>query len=264
MQMNLCRYGLLALVCFAVWTVCTTCCADWIFLGPTPYLSAADSPFPVDGSNPNFFLEDFEDPPTDIPPDFSGGGAIDSPGIHVIYGSTGHGLSVDADDGVIDGSGADGVSATAVGVGFSSLGSLYSFDIQFDYGELGFLPTAVGLVLTDGAGFLSGLEVYDAGGNRRDFGTQAIDLQPNTTADDRFLGVINSAGISRLSFGKTILDASPSDILRLDHLQYGLFVPEPSSLALLLTACAVGGAVAQLRVAYRRNQRTQERIYNEC
>lgn len=85
------------------------CQAAFTFLTPTPYLSAADSPFPV-LTNPTFNLEDFENDPGCVPGPgvFCGGGKFDAPGVNLIHGSTGQGASVDADDGVIDGSGADG------------------------------------------------------------------------------------------------------------------------------------------------------------
>lgn len=236
-------------VLWGVLTLCTireSCRAEFVFLGPSPYLSAADSPFPL-GSNPTFILEDFEDDPGCVPgpSTFCGGGKIDAPGVRVIYGSTGHGVSVDADDGSIDGSGADGASATASPVFFTPLSTFVAFQIEFDADQLGFLPTAVGLVLTDGAGFLSGLSVYDAHGNLANLGTWDIDLNPSTTSDDRFLGVINPIGISMLMFGKTILDAEPSDVPRLDHLQYGLWIPEPSATALV---CSALGVISLFRV----------------
>ncbi len=37
------------------------CFAGFTFLGPTPYLSAADSPFAEYLDGPDFYLEDFED-----------------------------------------------------------------------------------------------------------------------------------------------------------------------------------------------------------
>ena len=211
-----------------------SCRAEFVFLGPSPYLSAADSPFPLT-TNPTFHLEDFEDDPGCVPGpgSFCGGGKIDAPGVVVVYGSTGHGVSVDADDGSIDGSGADGASATAIPVSFTPESSFNAFQIRFDADVLGFYPTAVGIVLTDGAGPLSGLTVYDRLGNPASFGTTTLILNPNTTSDDRFIGVTNPDGISGLTFGKTILDAAPSNIPRLDHLQYGLLIPEPTATALV-------------------------------
>src|SRR3989304_1229888 len=172
---------LLSVLC-VVPTLCTlreSCRADFVFLGPSPYLSAADSPFPLT-SNPSFHLEDFEDDPGCIPGpgSFCGGGKIDAPGVRVIYGSTGHGVSVDADDGLIDGSGAGGASATASPLYFTPSATFVAFQIEFDSTQLGFFPTAVGFVLTDGAGYLSGLSVYDALGNLATFNTWDVELNP--------------------------------------------------------------------------------------
>lgn len=62
--------------------------AGFTFLGPTSYLSAADSPFPVDGSNPNFYLEDFEPDMPCVPGGSTFCGAIPSefPGIKRFFG----------------------------------------------------------------------------------------------------------------------------------------------------------------------------------
>lgn len=62
------------------------------------------------------------------------------------------GSSVDADDGAIDGSGAAGRSFGPNEGVDTTIGSLASITFTFDESELGFLPTAVGLVLTDGFG----------------------------------------------------------------------------------------------------------------
>ncbi len=109
------RYSVVALAAFL--TVSDTCNAEFMFLPPTPYLSAADSPFPV-VTNPTFNLEDFENDPGCVPGPgvFCGGGKFDAPGVNLIYGSTGLGSSVDADDGIIDGSGADGASGDSTPV----------------------------------------------------------------------------------------------------------------------------------------------------
>jgi hypothetical protein len=80
------------------------------FLGPTPYSSIADSPFPVDGSNANFFLEDFE-PPPNLPPSDIISGEFNPRGAELLYGQVTAGLSIGADDHV-DGSGRNGWSGS--------------------------------------------------------------------------------------------------------------------------------------------------------
>lgn len=100
---------------------------------------------------------------------------------------------------------------------------------------MGFFPTAVGFVLTSGAGERSGLTVYDADGNSTNFDTTNLLLDPLTTSDDRFIGIINPNGISRLDMGRTILTATGDfNAPIVDHLQYGLLIPEPSTVVSLL------------------------------
>lgn len=204
------------------------CHAGFTFLGPTPYLSAADSPFPVDGSNPNFHLEDFEADISCVPGEYVlCGGTFDSHGARMTHGNTGQFMSVDADDGMIDGSGAAGFSALASAFMFIGSSTLVKFEVEFDMDELGFLPTAVGMVLTNGAGPGSGLRVYDTAGNEASFLTWDIELDLLTTSDDRFIGVVNPNGISKIVYGKRIF-GSDRAIPRIDHFQYGLLVPEPT------------------------------------
>lgn len=152
------------------------------------------------------------------------------------YGTVGGLHSVDADDGMIDGLIGGGFSASASTLFISGSSSVLLFEVQFDSAQLGYLPTAVGFVLTDGAGEGSGLGVYDRNDNGITFSTWDIDLNGTTTADDRFIGVINSDGISRIEFAKRIFHANPSAQPRIDHFQYGLLVPEPSAMDLM---CAV-------------------------
>ncbi|MCA9235451.1 MAG: hypothetical protein KDA44_08255 [Planctomycetales bacterium] len=112
-----------------------------VFLGPTPYLNAADSPFPVDGSNPRFFLEDFED------------GLLNTPGVTTLTTGTAKISapgpttdSVDGDDGLVDGSGTSGWSLQRLM--FPDFTNVYftSFNFRFSESELGLLPNAFGIV----------------------------------------------------------------------------------------------------------------------
>src|SRR5687767_14985597 len=102
------------------------------YSGPTPYLSAADSPFAATSFG-YFHLEDFEDDTL-------------TPGLTALNGiRIGAGPftdSVDADDGAIDGSGLDGGS-------YFSNAATSTFEFVFDAGVLGALPTHAGLVWTD-------------------------------------------------------------------------------------------------------------------
>ena len=182
----------------------TTSAAALTFLGPTPYLSGADSPF--DGSSFDFFfLEDFEDHLFNAPGVSASAGGVAS----VVFGPTNHD-SVDADDGVIDGSGLDGDTffyvVGATGITFS-----------FDAGVLGSLPTHAGIVWTDGLGTTL-FEAFGPGG--ASLGTIgpvgiADGTVVGTTAEDRFFGLIHEGGISGIKISNTIGG------IEVDHLQYG-------------------------------------------
>lgn len=223
-------------------SVAGTCQAAFTFLPPTPYLSAADSPFPV-LTDPTFALEDFEDDSDCVPGPgvFCGGvGKFDAPGVSLINGSTGGGASVDADDGLIDGQGNSSASGQA-GLIFTTGNADYSaFEFEFDAAQLGCFPTAVGFVVTSGAGSMSGITVFDAFGGSAILSTNDLLLDPNTTSDDRFVAILNPLGISRVSVGKTtIAGALYQSTPRIDHLQYGLLVPEPSGSLLIASAAAL-------------------------
>ena len=172
-------------------------------LGPTPYTSIADSPF--NGLVFSYFhLEDSEDH------------LFNSPGVTTSAGQVtstifpGHIDSVDADDGVIDGSGSSGDSY------FSSPGSA-GIGFTFDAATLGALPTHVGIVWTDGDGTTS-FEAFDAANiSLGVVGPVAIADGSNfgTTAEDRFFGVTHAGGISRIVISNSVGG------IEVDHLQYG-------------------------------------------
>ena len=184
--------------------------ASATFLGPSPYLSFTDSPF-VGDSFSYFYLEDFEDLSLNTlgvsvdhgtPVNLSNSGAIDS---------------VDADDGVIDGSGANG----------ASIFHPTSMAFTFDDAVLGSFPTHVGIVWTDGTP--NGLVTFEAfDQNGISLGTISSNLGDGsfwgTTAEDRFFGATNADGISSIF----ITDNGTFYDLEVDHLQYGL-VPLPGA-----------------------------------
>ena len=202
-------------------------------IGPSPYLSFADSPFNP-ASFGYFYLEDFEDNLLNVP------GVTPSAGnTSLNSGFTGSIVdSVDKDDGVIDGvcikigatceswfsgSGATGVSWT------------------FNAGVLGSLPTAAGIVWTDGSGTVT-FQAYDQ--NNVLLGTLTYTGADSNffggTAEDRFFGVTNAGGISRIFL------SNESGGIEMDHLQYGgataTGVPEPAS-AFLIVAGLIGLAL---------------------
>ncbi len=217
------------------------------FLGPTPYLGKNDSPFVASIDAGTTFLETFE------------GGALATPGVSASAGSVigpgGLTDSVDADDGTIDGSGTNGHS-------FFSGGGSTGITFTFDAGVLGALPTQVGIVWTDGDGTTLFEAFGPSGFPLGQIGPVAIAIPPNSgeTAEDRFFGVTNPAGISAIRISNS------SGGIEVDHLQYGIFgatppppiavipVPTMSETALLLLVL-LAAVVAWRRLAARRNER---------
>lgn len=209
-------------------------------LGPSPYLSAADSPF---SSVAGLVIETFEDGSLNTP------GVTASPGWFVSSPSQ-FSDSVDADDGAIDGSGASGFA-------FFSAGTQSSVTFTFDAAALGgHLPTHAGLVFTDVGNVFAGssgfgtvtFRAYDAADV--EIGTGAVAVLGNgsalsSTAEDRFFGVTHAAGVKRITMS---MDNSVD--WEVDHLQYAVAVPEPSTYAMLaLGAVAIGARVAKRRKA---------------
>lgn len=208
------------------------------FLGPSPYFSAADSPFPVDASNPSFFLEDFED------------GELNTPGIFQPYPEIARGIvltpseltdSVDADDGFFDGLGRDGNSFAA------GLTTVLFTDprVRRRYFRLAFLPTAdisypnaFGFVWTDGApNSFALLDVYGTDGTllASNMYSGLGDMSHSgLTHEDRFLGVTTTGSIGQVEI--TSIFIGDDVTFELDHLQYGVLVPEQNSLLLVIQA----------------------------
>ncbi|MBE0691058.1 MAG: hypothetical protein IH587_13145, partial [Anaerolineae bacterium] len=194
-------------------------------VGPTPYLcfdttnsnssyeatysgscGTSGSPWAADaiaGNFTYFHLENFQDLLLNAGVSASSGTA---------YGGT-ITDSVDADDGVIDGSGSEPGGKSF----FSSAGST---SFTFDGTALGGLPTHVGIVWTDGGGG-STFRAYDETGVELAGGpltSNSADARVDgTTVDDVFYGAINSGGIS------LIFISSLSGGIEVDHLQYGLW-----------------------------------------
>lgn len=197
-------------------------------LGPSPYLSFADSPFNGVAFPEYFHLENFED------------GLLNTPGVSstgTVVGPSTLTDSVDADDGAIDGSGTGGHSYFT-----GQVQTLLGFN--FSEAALGGLPTHVGIVWTDVGAVLGGtfgfgpvtFNVYGPGGALLDT-TTAANLGDGaingTTAEDRFFGYVSDAGISRIEIFMQF-----SQDWEVDHLQYGR-VPTPGAAALLMIGACV-------------------------
>lgn len=172
-------------------------------LGPTAYLSVADAPWSA-GDFTVFYREDFED------------GVLDTPGVvataYQMSSTFGAEMidSVDADDGTIDG---------ACQIGCDALWANGTVTFTFDADALGGLPTAVGVVWTDGGpGSTVVFEAFAA--DRTPLGNLMVPGIPDGdtrggTAEDRFFGVRYGAGVGSIRIGNT------SGGIEVDHLQYG-------------------------------------------
>lgn len=209
-------------------------CASGQYLGPTPYLAATDSPFaPLPFFY--FFLENFEDGALNTPGLLVNGGVVSAP-----FGATD---SVDGDDGVIDGSGTNGRSW------FTGSGRP-RFSFTFDTNDISVLPTHAGLVWTDVGNVTSGrfgvgevsFEAYDENfaslGVHGPFTLGDGDFL-GTTAEDRFFGIVNLRGISRID-----IFMSNSTDWEIDHVQYGA-IPAPNAAAVSLVV--LGAAIMRRR-----------------
>ena len=126
--------------------------------------------------------------------------------------------SVDEDDGTIDGSGLMGHSWFSGG---GSTGVRWTFDSV----TLGGLPTAAGIVWTDGGGggtvsfeavAADGTTVICASGPVSDPGVFPDNTNNGETGEDRFFGLYDPDGIS------SILLSNSSGGIEMDHIQFGL------------------------------------------
>ena len=192
--------------------------ADAAPFGPTPYLSAADSPF-AGLPFTYFFLEDFDD------------SALNTPGVTANF----------APSAVI-------ITTTVFGSGIDSVGgagdSMFSFGgpitYTFDAAALGGLPTHAGIVWTDGSDGVTFTAVGPGGplgtiGPASGFADGGFNGE---TAEDRFFGFSDPGGILSITINQ-------GGAMEVDHLQYGLLpgvvipgVPEPATMLLFASGAA--------------------------
>ncbi|MEK8053196.1 PEP-CTERM sorting domain-containing protein [Ideonella sp. DXS22W] len=205
-----------------------------VFFGPTAYLSAADVPAGFYAGGVATLLETLEDRSLDA-------SLAASRGLLLDVGFAGARDAVDADDGVIDGTCGPQTAGRCVSW-FDGAGS---FGLTFTYQGAGPLPTAFGLVWTDGGGTITFSAV---GADGQSLGSiSATGIADNsfgaTTGEDRFFGVQFDGGI------RSIRIANSSGGIEVDHIQYGTAaaVPEPGSWALMLG----GGLLLARRLARR-------------
>jgi hypothetical protein len=189
--------------------------ANAALIGPTPYLTSADSPFLPSTGFTYFYLDDFEDGVLNTPGASASGGGLCMAGATCFGGS-----------GLIDSveNGQQGKDLWASG----------SISFLFNAAILGALPNAVGIVWTDGAGTIN-FEAFDASNQSLGIltGSHADASFTGGKAEDRFYGLTSLVGIARIVISNT------AGGIEVDHLQYGLqgeapeSVPEPGTLALL-------------------------------
>jgi hypothetical protein len=162
--------------------------------------------------------------------------------------------SVDGDDGAIDGSGTAGYSF------FTSPGSS-GIRFTFDAGVLGSLPTAAGIVWTDGTGEIT-FEAFDAlGASLGTIGPEPITSSSITgeTDEDRFFGVYEAGGIS------AILISNTTGGIEVDHLQYGLATLNacasvPSGPTFASLNCRLSALIAQVAASSELGAPRQARL----
>lgn len=150
--------------------------------------------------------------------------------------------SVDSDDGTIDGN--CGPQSSACRSWFNNAGSQ---GVTFSYQGGGALPTAFGLVWTDGGGSVTFSAVAADGHSLGTFtvaGTEDGSFAGGTD-EDRFFGMTFAGGI------RSITISNNSGGIELDHIQFGQMaapVPEPGTWAMFLA----GGLALGLRRRARR------------
>ena len=191
-----------------------------IFFGPIHYVSAADIPPGFYAGGSPIALEDFEDGSLDF-------GITGSPGGVIPPGWEGAIDSVDADDGVIDGSGLDGHSWFYLG---GSAGVKFTFPSPV---------TAAGIVWTDGAGTTT-FEAFGPGdvslGTIGPVSIAGLGYDGDT-ASDHFFGVQDWGGITAVKLSNTYGG------IEVDHVQFGNAIPEPASLIVWCLLAGLGIAV---------------------
>ena len=239
-------FFIIGVMCVAWLALSTQAQALPTFFGPTPYLSLADSPFDTSGLGATFFLEDFEDNALNTLGATSAGGNPTGPG-----GITD---SVDID--------ADGINGTGVN-GRSYFGNgAAGITFFFDDALLGGFPTEAGIVWTDGATFNTvTFEAFDS------LGVSLGTVVGNNIGDgdflsgtdeDRFFGVRNPGGISRIHINSVGLPNTSGSGIEVDHLQYNAFVTvdtgNPGAVPEPVTATLGALGLGALAMATRRRR----------
>ncbi|MFY8042929.1 MAG: PEP-CTERM sorting domain-containing protein [Rhodoferax sp.] len=216
----------------------TASMAQATFFGPTAYRSAADIPVGFYGSGGPLLLENFENGSLHASLQGSGGSIINN-------SFQGFRDSVDSDDGVIDGT----CGSQTAGRCASWFNEAGNSGATFSYVAAGALPTAFGLVWTDGFGSITFSALGASGQSLGSFSFTGIPdgVVNATTAEDRFFGMQFAEGIRSISISNT------SGGIEVDHVQYGQMgqvvtaVPEPETYAMFLAGLGLMGTIARRR-----------------
>jgi hypothetical protein len=202
-------------------------------IGPLPYNDIADSPFDLSRLDVDFFLEDFSTELTRIVRDAGPGAPIrmtkfSTPGV---LETTGDSNSVADPNG-------GALYATSRYIDFSAGTEAVNLSFEFDVGELGRLPQAVGIKISNFAPITVNFFADDGALIESLFApTAPLPPGPQPTGlaralehyfRYRLLGAIELAGIARVTI------SSPTRSLIIDDFQYGQQVPEPISSTLAL------------------------------
>lgn len=224
--MNLSRpHALLAAAALATGGAPATA-ATAVFVHPTtPYLSSADIPAGFYFGAAPALLDTLEDRSLDASLTGTHGALLD-------VGFGGARDSVDADDGLIDGNCGPQTAGRCVSW-FNGNGAQ---GVTFTFVGSGALPTAFGLVWTDGGGTITFSAIGAEGQSLGSVSASgfADNSFGGTTGEDRFFGVQFAGGI------RSITITNSAGGIEVDHLQYGAMapVPEPGSWALMAAGLA--------------------------